>query len=122
MTSILVVDDDRNNQRILSFTLRNAGYEVQIASDGETGLESLREAAVDLAIIDYTMPIMDGLMMVKLMKQEKELADIPIIILTASGDDSLRISAQKIGVHGFLTKPSSSESILETVANILKIT
>ena len=119
MASILVVDDDKNNQRVLSYSLRKTGYDVSLASNGQEGLESLKNFDYDLAIIDISMPIMDGLSLLRLIRKDPQLANLPVIILTASGDDSELVEAEKIGIEAFLTKPSSSRILLQTVSTAL---
>ena len=120
MTTILIVDDDPNNQRIISYTLRKAGYTVLLASNGQSGLDMLHTSEVDLAILDLSMPVMDGLSLLRLIRADKLINLLPVIILTASGDDQEVALAMQIGVRGFLTKPSSSRILLETVEAALK--
>lgn len=115
MTTILIIDDDPNNQRILSYTLRKAGFTVLLASNGQSGLDILRSSQVELAILDLSMPVMDGLSLLRLIRADQNLTSLPVIILTASGDDQEIAIAAQIGVHAFLTKPSSSRVLLDTV-------
>lgn len=119
MTHILIVDDDTNNQRILSYTLRKAGYEVSVAANGVEGLDTLANAPIDLAIVDLAMPVMDGLTMLRTMRNSPTPCDIPVIMLTASGDDSVRMAVEAESVNGYLTKPSSSRILLEKIRQIL---
>ena len=119
MTHILIVDDDTNNQRILSYTLRKAGYEVSVAGNGAEGLTALSGCLIDLAIIDLAMPVMDGLTMLRSMRNGPSPCDIPVIMLTASGDDSVRTAVEAESVNGYLTKPSSSRILLEKIKQIL---
>lgn len=120
MSKILVVDDDSNNQRMLSYSLRKAGYEVLLASDGQAGLDILNHEAIHLAIIDLSMPIMDGLSMLRFVRANNSYSQLPVIILTASGDENELYMADTLGVVAFLTKPTSSRILLKTVANILQ--
>ena len=119
MTTILIIDDDSNNQRILSYTLRKAGYTVLIASNGQSGLDILHKSPVDLAILDLSMPVMDGLSLLRYIRADKDLSKLPVVILTASGDDHDVAAAAQIGVRGFLTKPSGSRILLTTVESAL---
>lgn len=120
MNSILIVDDNTNYQRVLRYTLTRANYNVNVASNGEDGLVSLREKPVDLVILDLMMPNMDGVSMVKQMRKEEKLANIPVIILTASGDQMERQAAENAEVNMILTKPVSSRTILGSIAEILE--
>jgi two-component system chemotaxis response regulator CheY len=119
MSHILIVDDDTNNQRILSYTLRKAGHEVSVAANGVEGLDALSSCSIDLAIIDLAMPVMDGLTMLRAMRTGPTPCDVPVIMLTASGDDSVRMAVEAESVNGYLTKPSSSRILLEKIKQIL---
>jgi len=117
---ILVVDDEPNNQRILTYTLNKAGYDSVAAADGETALKLMAEAAFQLAILDVSMPVMDGITLLRHIRAMPQYARLPVIILTGSGDDEERIRAEEIGIQGFLTKPVSSKMILDVVASFLE--
>ena len=119
MSRILIVDDDPTNQRILSYTLSKKGYETIIASNGEVALAILGHSDVDLAILDVAMPVMDGLTLLKNIRALEKFENLPIIILTGSGDDAERHRAERQGVQGFLTKPSSSKTIVDQVERLL---
>lgn len=116
---ILVVDDEPNNQRILTYTLNKAGYESTSVADGENTLRWLEVNTPDLAILDVSMPGMDGITLLQHIRAMPRYAHLPVIILTGSGDDDERIRAEKVGIQGFLTKPASSKTVLEVVASLL---
>ena len=118
---ILVVDDEPNNQRILNYTLNKAGYETITAGNGEAALDLLNENNADLAILDVAMPGMDGITLLQHIRTMQKYENLPVIILTGSGDDTERIRAEEAGVQGFLTKPASSKMILETVNHLLDL-
>ncbi len=118
-TRILVVDDEPNNQRILNYTLNKAGYETLTAGNGEAALDLLHEKSADLAILDVAMPGMDGITLLHHIRTIQQYENLPVIILTGSGDDSERIRAEEAGVQSFLTKPASSKTILDTVNHLL---
>jgi two-component system chemotaxis response regulator CheY len=119
MASILIVEDDPNNQRMLSYTLRKAGHEVAIAQNGELGLTALEQNIPDLIMLDVAMPQMDGLTMLRHVRAHPLFHSTPVVILTASSDDHERLIAEEQGVSGFLTKPSSSRAILDLVNEIV---
>ena len=120
MARILIVDDEPNNQRVLNYTLSKAGYETAIAANGETALSMLNEGGADLAIVDVAMPVMDGLTLLKHIRAIEKFEQLPVIILTGSGDDDERLLAEQFGIQGFLTKPSSSKMLLEAIKDILE--
>jgi CheY-like chemotaxis protein len=115
VTTILVVDDYPVTRRILGYTLRKHGYEVVSASDGEEALARLSEMPVDMAIVDIAMPGMDGISLLKLIRADPQLRDLPVVMLSASGQDQDRITAREEGANAFLSKPSSSHELLDSV-------
>jgi CheY-like chemotaxis protein len=119
MTTILIVDDDPNSQRMLSYTLRKNGYDARIAANGESALTQLGDSVSDLVIVDMAMPVMDGLTLLRHIRADERLQGIPVIILTGSGDDYDRLQAEQVGIQGFLSKPSSSKTVLEVVRQAL---
>ncbi|HMV28756.1 MAG TPA: response regulator [Anaerolineales bacterium] len=116
---ILVVDDEPNNQRILTYTLNKAGYESAAIADGENTLVWLASNTPDLAILDVSMPGMDGITLLTHIRSMPQYSRLPVIILTGSGDDDERLRAEGLGIQAFLTKPASSKTVLEAVANLL---
>jgi len=119
-TKILVVDDELNNQRILTYTLNKAGYESTAIGDGDNTLNWLQANTPDLAILDVSMPGMDGITLLQHIRAMPKFSSLPVVILTGSGDDDERVRAESFGIQGFLTKPASSKTVLETVSNLLK--
>ena len=115
MAKILIVEDYPVTQRVLSLTLKNSGHDVQIANHGVEALEQLDIAPVDLALVDIAMPEMDGLELLRHLRSDKRYNALPVIMLTASGQDEDRQKALTIGADGFLTKPTSSRELLETI-------
>ena len=116
MALILVVDDDTISQRVLSHTLQKQGHRVVIAAQGRAALALLAEQRFELLITDLTMPEMDGLMLLRSVRADPALASLPVIMLTASGQDQDRQTAQAAGASDFLTKPTSSRELIEAVA------
>lgn len=119
MTRILIVDDEPNNHRILTYTLSKAGYQTTTALNGRLALEALDTIEVDLAILDVAMPIMDGITLLEQLRGIDRFKALPVIILTGSGDDDQRFRVEDLGIQAFLTKPASSRVILETVNTLL---
>lgn len=116
---ILVVDDEPNNQRILTYTLNKAGYESTALADGENALRWLEVNTPDLAILDVSMPGMDGITLLEHIRTMPQFARLPVIVLTGSGDDDERLRAERLGIQAFLTKPASSKTVLEVVGSLL---
>ncbi|MEM9365269.1 MAG: response regulator [Planctomycetota bacterium] len=116
---ILVVDDSRlSRRRFLSGPLKEAGYEVIEAADGQEGLDAFDEHTPDLVISDLLMPVMDGFEFIAALR-EKGITQ-PVIVATADIQESSRKKVDELGCFGFLNKPYSKETLLETVENAIE--
>lgn len=119
MAAILVVDDNSVNLRMMSYPLQKQGHAVVTALHGREALARLSETSFDLVITDLTMPEMDGIMLLKQIRAHVRFQHLPVIMLTASGQDEDRDMARAEGVNQFLTKPTSSRELVETVNRLL---
>lgn len=119
MAKILVVDDNVTNLRMMSYTLQKKGHTIITALHGKKALERLAETPVELVITDLMMPEMDGLALLKQMRADEHYRHLPVIMLTASGQDEDRYVARAEGADEFLTKPTSSRELVETVSRLL---
>ena len=119
MATILVVDDSPVIQRMLSFTLKRNRHTVLTARHGKLALQLLNKRAVDLVITDVTMPEMDGLTLLKELRSDARYKSLPVVMLTASGQEGDRMNAEAEGANGFLTKPTSSRELIETVNKLV---
>lgn len=119
MAKILIVEDYPVTQRVLSLTLKNSGHDVHIANHGVEALAQLNREPVDLALVDIAMPEMDGLELLRQLRNDERYNALPVIMLTASGQDEDRATAINIGADGFLTKPTSSRELLETIQRFI---
>jgi pilus assembly protein CpaE len=115
-TKVLVVDDDLNIQRVLVFTLKQEGFEVIVASDGETGVEMARTAGPDLILMDVAMPKLDGYAATQQIRAaEKSGTRVPIIMLTSEADVGERVKGLRAGADDDIFKPFHP---LELIARI----
>lgn len=121
MTNILIVDDYLVSHRVLGHILRHGGYAVVTAENGAEALDVLAQEAIDLILLDIAMPVMDGLTLLRHLRADARYATLPVIMLTASGQEADRRAAEAIGANGFLTKPASSGELLDTVQRVLSI-
>ena len=106
-------------QRVLSLTLQNSGHEVTVANHGGEALNTLHHLPIDLALVDIAMPEMDGLTLLKNLRQDERYLSLPVIMLTASGQDEDRVLALSMGADGFLSKPTSSRELIETISRFV---
>ncbi len=119
MTNILIVEDNVLTQRVLSMALRSAGYTVVTAANGVEALERLADAPVDLVVTDLAMPHMDGLTLLQHIRNNDQYAAVPVVMLTANGQTTVRNQALALGADGFLTKPTGSRELLETISRFV---
>lgn len=114
---VLVVDDDADNRRILEYMLQRDGYTVHCAPSGRQALKIYGEHDIDLALLDLSMPEMDGITLLKRLRQED--SNLQAIVVTAHGSVEHAVEAMKAGALDFLTKPVSSEVLLALVEKAL---
>lgn len=119
MAKILLVEDDKNLSKVLSFYLKEEGYEVHLAYDGEEALEKAKMGIYDVLLTDVKMPKMYG---IELLKRVKELKiDTSVIVMTAYGTIEDAVKAVKEGAEDYLTKPISKDALLISVEKTNKI-
>ena len=116
---VLVVDDEEGIRDLLSRTLAMADYDVDTTSDGMSALESIRNDGYKLVIADLRMPGMDGLTLIREVKQINP--QLPIIIITGYSSESSAIEAVNLGVAGYLTKPVGIPQVLAAAAKALGV-
>lgn len=106
MHLILVVDDQAVVRDPVAAALRNEGYETETACNGAEAMAKIRLEMPSLILLDVTMPGMDGLQVLEVLRDDPALATIPVILLTASGDKKKVMTAAKLGVRDYLLKSS----------------
>jgi two-component system, cell cycle response regulator len=117
---ILIVDDVATNRIILKVKLTAACYVPLLAADGAEALVLARQEPPDLVLLDYAMPDMDGIAVCRALRADPATAEVPIIMFTASGDDSARIAALQAGADDFLTKPIDDAVLMARIRNLLR--
>ncbi len=117
MQTILVVDDEFGAVEVLATALEDAGYRVVSAANGRLGLERLADNQIDLAIVDFMMPLMDGAQMARAMRENPALRGIPILMVSAVGETQLRKRFD--AYQAFLRKPFGIPILVETVRKLL---
>jgi DNA-binding response OmpR family regulator len=117
MTRILLVDDEENLRHALGYALRQEGYEVVTAADGEEGLRSFRSRAPDAVILDVMLPGIDGLEVAKRLRRE---SDVPILMLTARDSEIDRIVALELGADDHIGKPFSTRELIARIRALLR--
>jgi len=117
---ILIVEDDKHISKLVKYNLEKAGLQCTVTITGEESLEILDKEPVDLVILDIMLPEMDGLQVCKQIKQGKKLSAVPIIMLTAKGEEVDRIVGFELGVDDYVVKPFSPRELVLRVKAILK--
>lgn len=120
--TLLVVDDERNLRESLSEALTEAGYEVVTAANGKEAYAIIQERALDLLLCDWRMPEMDGGTLLKLLRDEGRLIDLPVLVMTAHGTSNNAIEAIQFGAYDFVTKPFDLDDVLVTIRRALEHT
>ena len=120
MSRILVVDDDHDIVRLIKAYLERAGYLVMSAYDGETALHILRRDHPDLLVLDLMLPDRDGWDLTRLIRANPNLAEIPVIMLTARVEDSDKIVGLEIGADDYITKPFNPREVVARVRALLR--
>jgi two-component system phosphate regulon response regulator PhoB len=117
---ILVVEDEPAIQELLRLTLAPAGYEVEVAGSAEDGLSAVRRELPEAALIDWMLPGMSGLQMARQLRGDQRTRMLPIIMLTARGDESDRVSGLETGADDYITKPFSPRELVARLRAVLR--
>lgn len=119
-TTVLIIDDAVHIRRLAARMLERAGFVTLEAGNGFQGLKFLREKKPDIVTCDISMPFMDGHEFITAAKEDAETRYIPIIIVTAIGQEDEVAKAMKLGADAYLTKPFSSSNLVETIQTQLE--
>ena len=119
MSKILIVEDNEMNRDMLSRRLTRKGYEIEMAVDGQEGLDKMRSWSPDVVLMDLGLPVLDGWEATSQAKADAELSSIPIIALTAHAMEADRQKALAAGADDFDTKPVNLSGLLEKIENQL---
>lgn len=117
--TILTVDDSASIRQMVSFTLKDAGYTVTEAVDGQDGLDKARSGRFNLIFTDQNMPRMDGLTLIKQLRGLPQYQTVPILMLTTESSDSMKSQGRAAGATGWLVKPFDPQKLLEVVRKVI---
>jgi CheY-like chemotaxis protein len=119
MARILLVEDEPNIQRLISYALQTRGHDVSVAQDGSEGLLVARTQKPDLILLDMVMPEMSGIEVLVALKGDSSLKSIPVLIVTASAQKEEAEKAIELGAADYLIKPFRVHDLQEAVASLL---
>ena len=117
--SILAVDDSASIRSMVSFTLKSAGYDVVEAVDGVDALNKAKKAPMNLVLTDHNMPRMDGLTLVRSLRELPDYRSAPILILTTESSQEMKNQGKAAGATGWMVKPFDPQRLLEVVRKVL---
>jgi two-component system phosphate regulon response regulator PhoB len=117
---VLIVEDEKALAEILEYNFKKEGYAVDTASDGEIALDKIIFKAPDLVILDWMLPKLSGIELCKKVRSNKKIKNIPIIMLTARGEEEDRLKGLEMGADDYVTKPFSINELLARAKAVLK--
>jgi chemosensory pili system protein ChpA (sensor histidine kinase/response regulator) len=118
--TVLIIDDAVHIRRLVARMLEQAGFNTLEAADGLQGLQLLKQQKPDVVTCDISMPLMDGHEFLMTAKKDPTIRHIPIIVVTALGQEEEAAKATAMGASAYLTKPFSSSHLIETIYNQVK--
>lgn len=119
MGCILAVDDSRSIRDLVRFTLEQAGFEVVQASDGDEALEIAQDHAVDLVLTDVNMPNLDGISLIKELRELPDYKFVPMLVLTTESGPEKKTQGKAAGATGWIVKPFDPEQLVATISRVL---
>ena len=120
MHSILAVDDSASMRQMVSFTLKNAGYSVVEAIDGEDAFDKARAREFDLVLTDQNMPRLDGIGLTRKLREHPNFKATPILILTTESSDQMKQAGRAAGATGWLVKPFDPTKLMEVIRKVVR--
>lgn len=117
--TILIIDDSSMVRLVVKKAANKGGYEVLEASNGQEGLDILLKNHIDLILSDINMPVMDGLEMVKRIKENDSLKYIPIVMLTTERSNELKQKGKDLGVKAWMVKPFNESTFLKAMMKLI---
>ncbi|MFV0662245.1 response regulator [Denitromonas sp.] len=117
--NVLAVDDSASIRQMVNFTLRSAGYAVVDAVDGRDGLARAREQQFDLVLTDQNMPHMDGLALIRALRELPAYRQVPILMLTTESSDEMKAQGRSAGATGWMVKPFDPLKLIEVVRKVI---
>ena len=117
---ILVIEDEDALSTLLQYNLEKEGYDVSLAGDGEEGLMLASEAIPDVVLVDWMLPIVSGIEVTRRLRARQETANVPIIMLTARGEETDRIRGLDTGADDYIVKPFSMTELFARIRAIMR--
>ena len=119
MKTILIIEDETDLAELVSFNLEKEGYRPLIATDGPSGLDAARQNSPDLILLDLMLPGMSGMEICKVLKSREKTARIPIIMLTAKGEEIDRVVGFEVGADDYVVKPFKQMELMPRIRKVI---
>jgi len=120
MKRVLIIEDDRDIVELVRYNLANEGFQVSAAYDGTTGLATVKKTAPDLLLLDLMLPKLSGLEICREIRRDDALNRLPILMLTARGEEADRVVGLEMGADDYVTKPFSPRELIARVKALLR--
>jgi len=120
MHSILAVDDSASMRQMVAFTLKNAGFDVVEAVDGQDALEKAGTRDFSLVLTDQNMPRMDGLSLTRRLRESPRYRNVPILVLTTESSDEMKQAGRAAGATGWMVKPFDPARLIEVIGKVIR--
>ena len=120
MTKIIIVEDEQGLQTILKYNLEKEGYQTIPVMDGKKAIETIEKEDADLVLLDWMLPHLSGVEICKQMRQNHSIRHIPVLMLTARGDEADKVSGLSIGADDYMTKPFSVPELMARIKALLR--
>jgi two-component system phosphate regulon response regulator PhoB len=117
---LLVVEDETALVELLRYNFEKEGFRVTVAADGEAALTAVAEALPDLVVLDWMLPLVSGLEVCRQLRRKPETRDVPVIMLTARGEESDRIRGLEVGADDYVAKPFSPSELIARVRAVMR--
>ena len=118
--SVLIVEDETGLVELLRYNLERAGFEVAVAGDGEEAMTAIAEHRPDLVLLDWMLPLMSGIEVCRQIRRQTDTANLPIIMLTARGEEGDRIRGLDAGADDYVAKPFSPTELISRIRAVLR--
>jgi len=118
--AVLVVDDSTSMRQMVTFTMKEAGFEVIEGSNGQEALTRVDGKPVSLVITDLNMPVMDGMTLIRTLRAKPEFKFTPILMLTTESQQEKKMEGKAAGATGWIVKPFNPEQLLQVVQKVVR--
>lgn len=119
MQNILAVDDSASIRSLVDYVLSEAGFNVELAEDGEEAAEFARDNVVDLVLTDINMPKLDGIGLIKRLRSMPDYRFVPVLVLTTESGQDKKMEGRAAGATGWIVKPFDPEQLVSTINKVL---